>query len=169
MGLSQRVSLSLLASIVCFISVVIITCKVSAATELNVDQYFLNKGQIRDGMTDQSQLEGRSSRLKRSAWSLPDNTSARFELAYGVIVAPLQQADANQDTYLTYIMIYTFKLPTYQSMQELYQTLGKLKEYDDDDDYEREDDYFDLQFYEEQRANHERRKIYDHVEEHLNQ
>ena len=149
--------------IVCFILLVIIKCKVSATlTDLTseVNQLpFNHELEANDQPSD-----GRFKRLKRSAWSLPPNTTARFVIDYGIISYALN----NTVTYLVYSLIFNFKLPTYQSIQQLYHTLGKLKEYDDDDDFEREDDNFDLHFYEEQRANHERRRIYDHAEEHLN-
>ena len=127
----------------------------------SINQFPFNYDLEADG-----QQSGRRFRqLKRSAWSLPPNTTARFVINYGVAIAPLNQTL----TYIGYFLPFNFRLPTYQSMQELYQTLDKLKEYDDDGNDDREDDNFGLNFYEEQRANHERRKIYDHVEEHLNQ
>lgn len=99
-------------------------------------------------------VEGRSRRLKRSSWSLPANTSVRYLIDWIIPIAPLNNTFCS----LTYDLIFRFVLPTYSSLQTLYQSLGKFEE-------DKEDNVIDLEFLEEQRANDERRTVYQHVEE----
>ena len=103
-----------------------------------------------------TKMDGRSRRLKRSSWSLPPNTSVRYVLDWITFPTPLN----NTFTFLLYDVVFRFILPTYRSLQTLYQTLGKLN-----DDKE---DVIDLEFFEEQRANDERRTVYQEAEGLLN-
>ena len=105
-----------------------------------------------------TKMEGRSRRLKRSSWSLPPNTSVRYVLDWLIVPAPLN----NTFSFLLYDVVFRFILPTYRSLQTLYQTLGKLN--DDKEDA----NVIDLEFLEEQRANDERRTVYQEAEGLLN-
>lgn len=64
---------------------------------------------------------------------------------------------------LTLDLIYRFVLPTYSQLNTLYSTLGRLDTNELDGDNERSN-VIDLEFFEEQRANNERRSIYQHVQ-----
>jgi len=98
--------------------------------------------------------EGRSRRLKRGSWSLPPNTSVRYQLDWITPVTALN----NTFTLLIYAMIFRFVLPTYTNLQSLYSTLGKIDE-------DHEENVVDLEFFEEQRANDERRAVYLTIED----
>ena len=93
-------------------------------------------------------------RIKRSSWSLPKNTTARFVVRWIVRVSSLN----NSFSALSSEVRYLFKLPTYSQLQTLYSTLGRLKEENE------KENMIDHEFFEEQRANKERRSIYQHVE-----
>ena len=97
-------------------------------------------------------------RLKRSALSLPRNTSARFVIDWITPVAPLKTTF----TFLTLDLIFRFVLPTYTQLNALYSTLGRLGVDDGDSETSNGIDY---EFFEEQRAHKERRSIYEHAED----
>lgn len=98
-------------------------------------------------------------RIKRSSWSLPPNTSTRMILDIIMPIVPLN----NTFSALTLDLIYRFVLPTYSQLNTLYSTLGRLDTNELDGDNERSN-VIDLEFFEEQRANNERRSIYQHVQ-----
>ena len=103
--------------------------------------------------------EGRSRRLKRGSWSLPPNTSVRYQIDWITPVTALN----NTFTLMIYSLIFRFVLPTYSNLQSLYSTLGKI-------DMEHEHDgenVIDLEFLEEQRANDERRNVYLTIEDYF--
>lgn len=127
-----------------------------AVVDLN-DQFFNDAElSIKDGpeKADNPTQEGRSRRLKRGSWSLPPNTSIRYAFDWLIAVAPLN----NTFTLLDNLLIFRFILPTYTNLQSLYSTLGKI-------DQDHEENAIDLEFLEEQRANHERNIVYLHIEE----
>ncbi len=101
--------------------------------------------------------EGRSRRLKRGSWSLPPNTSVRYSLDWITPVTALN----NTFTLLIYAMIFRFVLPTYTNLQSLYSTLGKI----DMEHMHDGENVIDLEFFEEQRANDERRAVYLTIED----
>lgn len=107
---------------------------------------------------EQPAPEQRSRRLKRSSWSLPPNTSVRYQLDWIIPIAPLN----NTFTLMIYDLIFRFVLPTYTNLQSLYETLGKISTHDKEDEGK---NVIDLEFLEEQRANHERHNVYLHVED----
>ena len=103
--------------------------------------------------------EGRSRRLKRGSWSLPPNTSVRYQMDW---ITPVNALN-NTFTLMIYSLIFRFVLPTYSNLQSLYSTLGKI-------DMEHEHDgenVIDLEFLEEQRANDERRNVYLTIEDYF--
>lgn len=107
---------------------------------------------------EQPAQENRSRRLKRSSWSLPPNTSIRYQLDWIIPITPLN----NTFTLMIYDLIFRFVLPTYTNLQSLYDTLGKISADDMEDEGK---NVIDLEFLEEQRANHERHNVYLHVED----
>jgi hypothetical protein len=110
-------------------------------------------------LADQQQpVERKSRRIKRSSWSLPRNTSTRFLLDLIMPVVPLN----NSFSFLTFDLSYRFVLPTYTQLNNLYSTLGRLDT--NNLDGEIDESQIDLEFFEEQRANHERRSIYQHAQ-----
>ena len=133
--------------------------QVLSSTELKFQNNLSNDISLHDRelSADVSQnAEVKSQRIKRSSWSLPYNTTARFIVDYIVIVAPLN----NTVSYLVYDINWNFVLPTYSTLQTLYQTLGKIKDED-----RQTAEGIDLELLEEQRANDERRSIYQVVEQ----
>lgn len=142
-----------------YLSCWMITPSEASQHEVDLSDVSFNDGEL-SGDVDAAQSEGRSRRLKRSSWSLPPNTSARFVLDYIITVNPLN----NTFTYLVYDVVFRFVLPTYSSLQTLYQTLGKIN---DEEDREGSN-AIDLPFFEEQRANDERRTVYQHGEDIFN-
>lgn len=68
----------------------------------------------------------------------------------------------NSFSFLTFDLVYRFVLPTYTDLNNLYSTLGRL----DTNNLEGEIDesQIDFEFFEEQRANHERRSVYQHAQ-----
>ena len=107
---------------------------------------------------EQPATEQRSRRLKRSSWSLPPNTSARYQVDWIIPIAPLN----NTFTLMIYDLIFRFVLPTYTDLQSLYETLGKMSSDEKEDEGK---NVIDLEFLEEQRANHERHNVYLHIED----
>ena len=110
------------------------------------------------GDRQQHPVERKSRRIKRSSWSLPRNTSARMVLDIIMPVIPLN----NTFSALTLDLIYRFVLPTYTQLNDLYSTLGRLDT--NDLDGEIDENQIDFEFFEEQRANHERRSLYQHAQ-----
>lgn len=106
----------------------------------------------------QQTVERKSRRIKRSSWSVPRNTSARIVLDIIMPVIPLN----NTFSALTLDLIYRFVLPTYTQLNNLYSTLGRLDT--NDLDGEIDENQIDFEFFEEQRANHERRSLYQHAQ-----
>lgn len=103
----------------------------------------------------------RSRRLKRSSWSLPPNTSSRIVFDAIMPIAPLN----NTFSALTLNLGFRFVLPTYSQLVNLYSSLGRLD--DENNELIHEDEQsnsIDLDFFEEQRANRDRRAIYQHTE-----
>lgn len=79
---------------------------------------------------------------------------------YIMPVAPLN----NTFSSFTLDLIYRFVLPNYNQLVKLYSSLGRLDEdVDKDNDVNR--NFIDLEFFEEQRANEDRRNVYRHAEE----
>ena len=112
-----------------------------------------------DSKMDQQQtVERKSRRIKRSSWSLPSNTSTRFFFDLIMPVVPLN----NTFSALTLDLVYRFVLPTYRDLNKLYSTLGRLDT--NTLDGEIDESKIDFEFFEEQRANHERRSIYQHAQ-----
>lgn len=103
----------------------------------------------------------RSSRLKRSSWSVPPNTSARFVMDAIMPIPPLN----NTFSALTLNLGFRFVLPTYTQLFNLYTSLGRLDE--DINELITNDpqtNTIDVDFLEEQRANRERRAVYQQAE-----
>jgi hypothetical protein len=116
-------------------------------------------GMMYSGTGHQQQpVERKSRRIKRSSWSLPPNTSTRFLFDLIMPITPLN----NSFSALTFDLVYRFVLPTYKDLNNLYSTLGRL----DTNNLEGEMDesQIDFEFFEEQRANHERRSVYQHAQ-----
>lgn len=79
---------------------------------------------------------------------------------YIMPVAPLN----NTFSAFTLDLVYRFVLPNYKQLVSLYSSLGRLDE-DVDKDNDLNRNFIDLEFFEEQRANEDRRNVYRHVEE----
>ena len=104
-----------------------------------------------------SQNLGARRRTRRSALSLPSNTSVRVTLDLSTAVKPLKDTG----TYLTLDLPFRFVLPTHKDLTNIY---GKFEGTE-----ERTNDLnvgfpFDYHFLEEKRANSQRRIIYKHIE-----
>lgn len=99
-------------------------------------------------------------RLKRSSWSLPPNTSTRLVLDLILPIAPLN----NTFSSLVLDLIYRFVLPTYTQLDTLYSSLGRLDEDGQIEGETSDSNVIDYEFFEEQRANRERRAIYQQAE-----
>ena len=99
-------------------------------------------------------------RTRRAALSLPDNTSFKIEFDLSVGISPLN----NTFTSLTLILPFRFVLPTYQQLNERYSNLRRYSSDLRDEDDEETGNLIDYEFLEEQRANEQRRTIYQHVE-----
>ena len=99
-------------------------------------------------------VERKSHRIKRSSWSLPKNTTARFLMDWIISVSPLN----NSFSALLFDVRYLFLLPNYTELYALYSTLGRLNEKSENKNM------IDNEFFEEQRANKERRSVYQHAE-----
>jgi len=127
-----------------------------AVVDLNDQSFNDAELSLKDGFekADIPTQEGRSRRLKRGSWSLPPNTSIRYAFDWLIGVAALN----NTFTILDNLLIFRFILPTYTNLQSLYSTLGKIDE-------DHEENVIDLEFFEEQRANHERNIVYLEIEE----
>lgn len=92
----------------------------------------------------------------------------RYVLDYIIPVVPLN----NTFSTFTLDLIYRFVLPTYSQLSALYSSLGRIdshdNELDGDDDGEHQRSFMSnggLEFFEEQRANRERRMVYEHAED----
>ncbi len=127
-----------------------------AVVDLNDQSFNDAELSLKDGFekADIPTQEGRSRRLMRGSWSLPPNTSIRYAFDWLIGVAALN----NTFTILDNLLIFRFILPTYTNLQSLYSTLGKIDE-------DHEENVIDLEFFEEQRANHERNIVYLEIEE----
>jgi hypothetical protein len=106
----------------------------------------------------QQSVERKSRRIKRSSWSLPPNTSTRFLFDLIHPITPLN----NTFSALTLNLLYRFVLPTYKDLNKLYSTLGRLDT--NNLEGEMDENQIDFEFFEEQRANHERRSVYQHAQ-----
>lgn len=96
-------------------------------------------------------------RTRRSALSLPPNTSVRVTLDLSTAVNPLK----NTFTYLTIDLPFRFVLPTYKDLASIY---GKSESTDEHANNLNAGFPIDYHFLEEQRANSQRRNIYKHIE-----
>ena len=108
--------------------------------------------------------ERKTHRIKRSSWSLPKNTTTRFLMDWIIPVRPLN----NTSSYIVIDLSYLFVLPTYTQLYNLYGTLGRMDEESEEESEEEniwENNMLDYYyFFEEQRANKERRSVYEHAE-----
>jgi hypothetical protein len=68
----------------------------------------------------------------------------------------------NSFSALTFDLVYRFVLPTYKDLNNLYSTLGRLDT--NNLEGEMDENQIDFEFFEEQRANHERRSVYQHAQ-----
>lgn len=109
---------------------------------------------------DQPKSSGDGLEKGRNRWaalSLPDNTSCRIEMDWSTGIAPLN----NTFTYLTLVLPFRFVLPTYKTLNEQY---GRLNRLENDLSDQETGSLIDYEFLEEQRANEQRRTIYQHIE-----
>ena len=100
---------------------------------------------------DELSLNGHQ-RQKRSALSVPNNTTCLIRLDVSFTVKPMEQLTK---TYLTIDLPFLFTMPTYDQLAEAYGNKQRLEENAIELDYE---------FLEEQRSNEERRYIYKTLE-----
>lgn len=91
-------------------------------------------------------------RHKRSALSVPNNTTCLIRIDLSFTVTPMEKLTS---TYLTIDIPFLFVMPTYDQLVEAYSQKQRLEENAIDLDYE---------FLEEQRSNEERRFIYKTLE-----
>jgi len=91
-------------------------------------------------------------RQKRSALSVPNNTTCLIRLDVSFTVTPMEKLTS---TYLTIDLPFLFVMPTYDQLVEAYSSKQRLEENAIDLDYD---------FLEEQRSNEERRYIYKTLE-----
>lgn len=110
--------------------------------------------------TQKTNFEPRTRRLKRSSWSLPPNTSSRIVLDFITSPASLN----NTFSAFTLDLIYRFVLPTFTQLSNLYSSLGRLDNNGELDEETAQNNYIDYEFFEEQRANRERRLVYQQAE-----
>lgn len=113
----------------------------------------LNTG---DGAMKEPEVGRRSSR--RTALSLPANTSCKISFDMSVGISPLN----NTFTSFTMSLPFRFVLPTHSQLNHLYGNLERLES--DLSDGEATTKVIDYEFLEEQRANEQRRTIYQHIE-----
>lgn len=109
-----------------------------------------------NGKTETPQSLVPRRRTRRSALSIPPNTSVRITLDLSTAVKPLK----NTGTFLTIDLPFRFVLPTYKDLVSIYGKFG------DNEGSESTNAGFpvDYEFLEEQRANSQRRNIYKHIE-----
>lgn len=121
------------------------------------DLVLTGTGDISDGEEFEKTRERRSAR--RAALSLPDNTSCKISFDLSVGINPLN----NTFTSFTMSLPFRFVLPTYTQLNERYGNLGRL-DGDLSDGNGEMGNLIDYEFLEEQRANEQRRTIYQHLE-----
>lgn len=100
---------------------------------------------------------------RRTALSLPDNTSCKISFDLSMSVNPLN----NTYTSLTLSLPFRFVLPTYKQLNNLYGNLDRLDNDLSDNQGSREGRngrLIDYEFLEQQIANEQRRSIYQHIE-----
>lgn len=102
------------------------------------------------------QVERRSSR--RTALSLPDNTSLKISFDMSVGISPLN----NTFSSFTMSLPFRFVLPTFTQLNNRYGNLNQLE--NDLSEGQVKSNLIDYEFLEEQRANEQRRSIYQHIE-----
>lgn len=103
----------------------------------------------------------RQSKVRRSALSLPSGSSLTVTMDLIIPVVPLINTTL---TYLWFDLPLTFDLPTASSLNELYVSLGLLsRAYTAGEDSDSSNE-LDHDFMEDQRANHDRRQIYQYAE-----
>ncbi|KAK4025693.1 uncharacterized protein LOC116926572 [Daphnia magna] len=126
-------------------------------TTAHEELVMLNTG---DGATKEPEEEvsvGRRS-SRRTALSLPANTSCKISFDMSVGISPLN----NTFTSFTMSLPFRFVLPTHSQLNHLYGNLERLES--DLSDGEATTKVIDYEFLEEQRANEQRRTIYQHIE-----
>lgn len=116
------------------------------------------------GMVVNQSLSDKADGLERgrnrwAALSLPDNTSCKISLDLSTGINPLN----NTFTSLTLSVPFRFVLPTYKSLNDQYGRLHQL-ENDLSGSDRHTQSIIDYHFLEEQRANDQRRTIYQHIE-----
>ncbi|XP_057367464.1 uncharacterized protein LOC130688499 [Daphnia carinata] len=121
-------------------------------TTANEEPVTLNTGEPEE----ESPVGRRSSR--RTALSLPANTSCKISFDMSVGINPLN----NTFTSFTMSLPFRFVLPTHAQLNNLYGNLERLES--DLSDGETTTKVIDYEFLEEQRANEQRRTIYQHIE-----
>ncbi|XP_057367337.1 uncharacterized protein LOC130688377 [Daphnia carinata] len=101
------------------------------------------------------------SKVRRSALSLPTGSSLTVTMDLIIPVVPLINTTL---TYLWFDLPLTFDLPTASTLNELYVSLGFLPEAPKDDNDTDTSNELSHEFVDDQRANHDRRQIYQYAE-----
>lgn len=101
------------------------------------------------------------SKVRRSALSLPSGSSLSVTMDLIIPVVPLINTTL---TYLWFDLPLTFDLPTASTLNELYVSLGLLSKASNDDDDSDTSNELSHDFVEDQRANHDRRQVYQYAE-----
>jgi hypothetical protein len=101
----------------------------------------------------------RQSSSSRTALSLPDNTSLKIAFDMSVGISPLN----NTFSSFTMSLPFRFVLPTFTQLNNRYGSLDQLEK-DLSDEGQIESNLIDYEFLEEQRANEQRRTVYQHIE-----
>jgi len=122
------------------------------AVEMNV--YLLSLALIfLAGVDAGARLNSKKSRGRRSSLSIPESSGVKWTIDFIVPVIPLLNTT---NTYVTWDFSLFTTIPTRTQVAELYNSLATLSE-------EKEVD-MDHDFIEEQRNNHERRRVFDYLE-----
>ena len=114
-------------------------------------------GSIPGEISSDEKLEVKRS-SSRAALSLPDNTSLKISFDMSVGISPLN----NTFSSFTMSLPFRFVLPTYTELNNRYGSLDQLEK--DLSEGQTKSNVIDYEFLEEQRANEQRRTIYQHIE-----
>ena len=141
-------------------SIVVVSYDSSERIDLDSDDLILT------GTGESSAIPGEESvgklhverRSRRTALSLPDNTSIKIAFDISVGISPLN----NTFSSFTMSLPFRFVLPTFTQLNNRYGNLNQLE--NDLSEGTFKSNLIDYEFLEEQRANEQRRSIYQHIE-----
>lgn len=124
----------------------------------NTNDQLVTSGTVDNALFESEYDSVQRRSFRRTALSLPANTSCKISFDMSVGISPLN----NTFTSFTMSLPFRFVLPTHTELNNLYGNLEQLES--DLNDGEERTNLIDYEFLEEQRANEQRRTIYQHIE-----